>query len=629
MSRRTLELLITAKNKTRKVLATVRGGLKTLRTVGKKATDALRRGFKAVGTAISAATGFVKTAVKWFLILAALPALIFISAVRQAAAFEQSMANVKSVLGGTAEEMKRVSMAAREMGKTSVFTAQEAASAMYDLASAGFSADQVIDSLKGTMLLAAATGSDLTFTTETMTSVLKQFSLQSKDADRVANTFAATISFSKMNMDRLSTSMSFAGPVAAAFGHSLEGTLSVLAQFANMGLRASMIGTTFRMGLLQLSKAMPIEQIEKGADVLKRLNIQFMDIDPSMHSVADIVERLHGKVTKMTEAVALFGVRAGGPWLKLITEGAEPLRVLEAKITGTRKAFEMSATQIMTFNGRLRIFKSAIQEAQISLGTAFLPVLTDIVDRFIGWVSIINQINWTEFFHGFQSGATEGAKKIDAILALFRSGGPLRQAVRAWGFFFLDTVSGIAKIIWIPLETEFRIAILKMAKVAKETLAEAVPVIGPTTALMKFVAKRVEGPDIGPEVQERMRETARQRMAGQAKRLLGRRPREAIERTTELAEAAREAFAGIPKRAPEQLTTALQENTNVVKEEARAQDILSRTVVDALGETHTVYANSISALFDEIRRVQSVMGQLDAKVKMAMSDGTLSVGAVE
>jgi len=460
LSSQTIAIIIKAQLKAQ-ALKKAQTQMTKLQKVGKKAAAVLKAGFKRVGAAISAATGFVKSAVKWFLILGALPAALFIGAVKNAADFEQAMANVQAVLGGTTEDMRQVANAAREMGRTTIFTAQEAASAMYDLASAGFSADQVISALRGTMLLAAATNSDLTFTAETMTSVIKQFSLEASEADRVANVFAASISFSKLNMDRLSTSMAFAGPVASSLGMSLEGTVATLSQFANMGLRASMIGTTFRMGLLQLGKAMPTEMIESGAEVLKRLGVQFKEIDPSMNSVADIVETLSGKVTTMTEAVALFGVRAGGPWLKMIKEGAEPLRVMEAKITATNKAAEAAAIQINTFRGKLKLLRSAFQGAQEGFGKQFLPILGEAVEKTTEWVNVIGRVDWGAFWTAFQSGSEEGTESVNGILNMFRSGGAFRNVIVDAAAFMAHTMVDAAKIMFQPIETEFQISLLK------------------------------------------------------------------------------------------------------------------------------------------------------------------------
>ena len=129
--------------------------------------------------------------------------------------FEQSMANTQSVLGGTQEEFQKLSGYAREMGKTTVFTASQAADAMYYLASAGYNTKRVMDSLQGTLNLAAATQYDLAETTRIVVSTLNQFGLAAEESGRVANVFAAIISASQATMDRLGNSLKFVGPIAA------------------------------------------------------------------------------------------------------------------------------------------------------------------------------------------------------------------------------------------------------------------------------------------------------------------------------------------------------------------------------------------------------------------------------
>ncbi|NLE06957.1 MAG: phage tail tape measure protein [Crenarchaeota archaeon] len=59
-------------------------------------------------------------------------------AVQTSAEFEQSMANAASVSGATGEELEKMTALAREMGKTTVFSASDAADAMYYMASAGY-----------------------------------------------------------------------------------------------------------------------------------------------------------------------------------------------------------------------------------------------------------------------------------------------------------------------------------------------------------------------------------------------------------------------------------------------------------------------------------------------------------
>lgn len=474
---RELWLIIKAKNMTIRAFKAVNKGMKGITKVGKTTAKALKTSFRAVGKVISGIGGILKKLAKLAIAPLAGLALGFVGAVREAALFEQAMANVSSVLGAGEKDMERLARAARDMGEATIFNAQQAASAMYDLASAGFNADQVIDSLKGTMMLAAATASDLTAVTETVTATLKQFDLEARDAERVANVFAAAISKSKLNMDRISRALVYAGPVAAGFGHKLEGTVAALAQFANMGLAASQIGTAFRMGLLQLQRAMPIKDIEKGADVLKRLKIQFKEIDPSVKSVADIVEVLHGKVTKMSEAVALFGVRAGGPFLKLIKEGPGPLRKLEKEITNTRKAEEMMAKQLEPLRSQWTLFMSALKELGINIGTTFIPALKDATNVVTEWIKELNKIDFKDWWANFKKGAKEGSKSFEDFAKVFAEGGPVRLAMAQWLLFFSDIILTLGKIVWKPLETGFIIMLDNLVTILKIKLVSMMSVI--------------------------------------------------------------------------------------------------------------------------------------------------------
>ena len=55
--------------------------------------------------------------------------------------FEQSMANAASVAGATGDDFARMTALAREMGSKTVFSASQAADALYYMASAGYKVD--------------------------------------------------------------------------------------------------------------------------------------------------------------------------------------------------------------------------------------------------------------------------------------------------------------------------------------------------------------------------------------------------------------------------------------------------------------------------------------------------------
>jgi len=96
-------------------------------------------------------------------------------AIKVGGTFEQKLTNAFSVTGAASEDVKKqMEELARTMGKTTVFSASQAADAMYYMASAGWKANDMAVALKPTLALAAATQSDLAFTTNVVVSALNQ-----------------------------------------------------------------------------------------------------------------------------------------------------------------------------------------------------------------------------------------------------------------------------------------------------------------------------------------------------------------------------------------------------------------------------------------------------------------------
>lgn len=625
-SEREISIIIRAKNLSVRTLRAVSRGLVRMGRGGRRVARVMSRAFKSLGRIIKGIGGLAVKAAKLMLIPIAGLTVGFTLAVREAGKFQQGMANVASVLGATAEEMIAVENAALEMGRTSVFTAREATGALYDLASAGLSANQSVAALKGTMLLSAATASDLTFTTETVTATLKQFGLAAKGADRISNVFAAAISFSKLNMDRLATSISFAGPVAAGFGHKLEATVAVLAQFANLGLRASMIGTTFRQGLLKLT-----QPGKRATAVLARMGLTLKALDPQTNSVADIIEKLHGKVKTMSDAVALFGVRAGGPFLKLIQAGVQPLRAFEKRITGTTKAIEMAKIQTNTFFGALKFLKSAIQGVAINLGKAFLPALTKMVKQFTVWINKIGEINWVEWWAGFTSSAENATSRFNQILDLFRSGGAFRTAILEWGKFFLEKVSAFAKIIWLPLLAELKIVLLKIVPIVQKSLGNLFEKIGfgaqiggiplpGAPQIQRFGVglqqRALRAQTRAPEEALRIRAETQRNLTKQFGRLLTGGPERAVKSTTELINQ----VVSIAKGAEGLSSTA--------QKEREAQQTFYAQVINSFGKLQDIYGTSIEQLRNESRRLNAKIVAIENLTRKSVTVGDPLVGAI-
>jgi TP901 family phage tail tape measure protein len=299
-------------------------------------------------------------------------------ALKTSGEFEQSMANAASVSGATGEELQKMTDVAREMGKTTVFSASEAADAMYYMASAGYKAEQMAEAIQPILNLASATQNDLAYTTDTVIATLNQFQLESSEAERVSNVFAAAIGYSQATLEKLGNSMAYVGPVANSLGWSLEETTGALSVLYNAGYDGSMAGTSLRQSLVALMN--PSTSAKK---IFEELGLQLKDLDPTTNSFADIVDRLRESGLTTAQAMEVFGARAGPGMMALLAQGGDAIRENTEAITETNSATEMAAKQVNTMQGSAKLMKSMMEEVAISIGDILIPMMRELMEKYM------------------------------------------------------------------------------------------------------------------------------------------------------------------------------------------------------------------------------------------------------
>ena len=332
------------------------------------------------------------------------------AAVKVGADFEQSITNAFAVTGAESEKVKKqMEDLARTMGEKTIFSAKQAADAMYWMASAGWKIEQMTDALEPTLALAAATQSDLAFATEAVITTLKQYGLQASDAGRVSNVFAAAISGSQATLDRLKESLKYIGPMADSMGWSIEDTTAVLSEFYDIGISASMAGTALRMSFSQLAAGTP-----KTRKALKELGLTMADVNPETKSLGEIIEVLSSKSMTLAQAIAIFGVRAGPNMLKVLKQGSAAFTEFRDKITDTQAASEMMRKQLDTLSGQWKILTSKLTESAIQISKILIPVLRELIEN-----QLKPAVDW---FNNLSEGTKKTAVKIAGLAAVV---GPL------------------------------------------------------------------------------------------------------------------------------------------------------------------------------------------------------------
>ena len=322
--------------------------------------------------------GFTKAGTKLTASITAPLVALGTAAVNVSQKFEQSMANAASVAGATGEELARMTALAREMGSKTVFSASDAADALYYMASAGYKVDQMADSIQATLNLASATQSDLAFTTDTVIATLNQFGLEANQAERVTNVFASAIGNSMANMGKLSNSMGYVGPVANSLGYSIEETTGALSVLYNAGYDGSTAGTALRQSLVSL-----MNPSTAALGVFEELGLSFEDVNPATNDLATIIDRLGKAGMNTSQAMKVFGARAGPGMLALLSAGGDAVRDMTASITGTNKATEMADVQLNTLQGQMKILKSEVEEIAISFGDVLIPIIRNFIQKYI------------------------------------------------------------------------------------------------------------------------------------------------------------------------------------------------------------------------------------------------------
>lgn len=403
--------------------------------------------------------------------------------------FEQQVANTATAMGlfGDAGMAARPGIEAAAIALTR-FTANlpsEAVKGFWDVVSAGF--DKFSDTMavtRAAITLANATLTPLADTVRITTSILQQFSMGTDQANRVVNALAAASVKTATDIPKIMESMKYAGPVAAAFGISLEETLAIVGLFAQQGILASQAGTALRVVLTDLSRiTKPTSDAFKiFSPVLKKLGMDIKDLSPIYNDLGTILVNL-GKVREavgekpfMEMIAESFSMRGYTGMLALINKGAGELERLKGEISGTNLAYQMQADQLRTLQGAWKILLNLWQVAQIQMSHGIGPALGGIV----GWLQQLvdaasNMGIWERL------GAVAG-RAISAIAGpLQRLAGPVLDVVS----FLLDYLGGALEVFLDALGGmggELRVAFAQMPDLAPmmRDLASAVVSALPT-----------------------------------------------------------------------------------------------------------------------------------------------------
>lgn len=306
-------------------------------------------------------------------------------ATRLLVGFDDAMRAVGGVTQASAKEMSMLRDTAKELGRTTSFTAAEVAGLMIELGRAGFSPDQ-IDAMTGAVLnLSRATGTEASLAAGIMAASIRQFGLEAGDAARVSDSLTAAANGSFNSVEALGEALKYAGPVAADLGMSIEETLAVLGTLGNVGIQGSMAGTTLKR--LSIIGAAEVQRLEQVFGVsLRNAAGAGLPLVAMLGRIADATNGLDRdqRVAKLNEAFGLLGITGASAIGGAAANTQDLLRKIQSAAgVAARTSEEMDAG----IGGAFRKIMSAAEGAGIAIAETFeveLQVLTETLTEAIG-----------------------------------------------------------------------------------------------------------------------------------------------------------------------------------------------------------------------------------------------------
>jgi TP901 family phage tail tape measure protein len=320
-----------------------------------------------------------------------------VSSVRVAMDFEKSMSAVAAKTQAGQEDMAKLTELAKDLGRSTQFSAKEVADGMDFLAMAGFEVNDMLTAMPGLLNLAAAGNLDLASAADIVSNILGGMNMEATETGRVADVLAKAATSSNVSVGMLGETFKFVAPVAAQAGAGLEDVAAAAGLLGDAGIQGSEAGTGLRSVLLRLA-APPTE----AAKALERLGVSTKDASGNMRPFGEILADVDhsmknlnlGSAEQIEIQNALFGKTAiaSGAILQQAAANGELSAKTKELMESQGAAAEMAEIMNDNLAGAFKRLQSAIEGFQIQLVSGTNPALQGFVDFAANAINVLTDM---------------------------------------------------------------------------------------------------------------------------------------------------------------------------------------------------------------------------------------------
>ena len=260
-----------------------------------------------------------------------------------AANYDRELRKAAAVEGKGAN-FGQISRSVEQTAAVAAGTPQQVAELATTLSRAGFSADEIQNSLRGVVKAAEAVDVSFSDMGSVAANNIRTFGLESEQTGALMDILVATANNSNQTVLDLGEALKYGAPVAKTFGLTVNDTAATLALLADNGIKASDAGTFLRTGLGRLQLAASgadgkLIGVSKGSKLMTKamqaLGAEVVDSSGKLKPMDEVIiamkkslDQFDDRGQKYELASAIFGKQQASKFLALVGTTDERLTTM-------------------------------------------------------------------------------------------------------------------------------------------------------------------------------------------------------------------------------------------------------------------------------------------------------------
>jgi TP901 family phage tail tape measure protein len=264
--------------------------------------------------------------------------------------FEKSLASLSAITGVTGDDLKFYGNVAREIGKTTTISANEAVEAFKLMGSARPELLKNKEALaavtREAVILSEASGLDLRTSVESLANTMNQFNIPASDAAKTINVLAAGSKEGAEEVPGLAMAITRMGTAAAMANISLESSVAMIEVLAEKGIDSAKAGIMLRNVIIKL---------QSGTD---KYNPSIVGLNTALTNLS----KANLSAAELTEMFGLENLNAAA----ILIQSKDRINELTTAITGTNVAYDQHSKMVDTVEAQWKIFINTLKDVTIA-----------------------------------------------------------------------------------------------------------------------------------------------------------------------------------------------------------------------------------------------------------------------